>query len=244
MVSLDSAVIELAVGRERYGLDRSMWACLPPGCTAIIRSLGISARILAGLVFEPLVERVHETYEGVGLSRETIDMALSEIRILSRTAWVHEVVHRYLFERTVCEHHDNEATRFLETELLKELCFLVVEAMRGEARASQAELPETLVARARAIVEGDVFAPWSIRELAQRCGASESTLARAFKRELGCTPGVYCRIRRLEEALSLLESGRFGVTEVAHRVGYGSATAFSEAFTRQFGRSPSACIPK
>src|SRR5262249_43557594 len=77
------------------------------------------------------------------------------------------------------------------------------------------------------------------RELAKHCGASESTVLRAFRREVGVAPAMYVRRRRLEEALHLLESGRYAVTEVAGRVGYDNPAAFAVAFRKHHGVSPS-----
>jgi len=76
-------------------------------------------------------------------------------------------------------------------------------------------------------------------ELARHCHTSESTLLRAFRRDFETTPATYARERRLEASLLLLKSGRYTVTEVAARVGYGSLPAFTIAFRRRFGSSPS-----
>ena len=74
-------------------------------------------------------------------------------------------------------------------------------------------------------------------ELARHCHTSESTLLRAFRRDFETTPATYARERRLEASLLLLKSGRYTVTEVAARVGYGSLPAFTIAFRRRFGSS-------
>jgi transcriptional regulator GlxA family with amidase domain len=65
---------------------------------------------------------------------------------------------------------------------------------------------------------------------------------RAFKRELGCTPGEWWRTRRLDEAMLLLGTGRFTVSEVAAQVGYENPTSFSHAFALRFGRAPSSFV--
>ena len=44
---------------------------------------------------------------------------------------------------------------------------------------------------------------------------------------------------RMTVAKDLLRNHELGVTEVARRVGYGSASAFSIAFSRQVGQPPS-----
>jgi len=77
----------------------------------------------------------------------------------------------------------------------------------------------------------------SIARLARKAGASLRTIERCFLRETGVAVGDWRRRVRLFHALRLLEDGA-SVTQVALDVGYASTSAFSQAFTRQFGRSP------
>ena len=76
-----------------------------------------------------------------------------------------------------------------------------------------------------------------IAALARKAGASLRTIERCFLAETGVAVGAWRRRVRLFHALRLLESGA-PVTEVALDVGYASTSAFSHAFARQFGRSP------
>jgi AraC-like DNA-binding protein len=152
-------------------------------------------------------------------------------------------VQRFVFEREVCGKPASRAARFLEVELVKEMFFLGREQLDGRTRDSVLFEGDELVARARAWIEAHVFEPFRIGELVRHCHASESTVLRAFHRELGVPPLAYARRRRLEEALQLLESGRYGVTEIATRVGYENPSAFSAAFRDQFGIAPSRVRP-
>jgi AraC-like DNA-binding protein len=77
----------------------------------------------------------------------------------------------------------------------------------------------------------------SIAALGRRAGASLRTIERCFLRETGVPVGEWRRRVRLFHALRLLEDGA-SVTAAALEVGYASASAFSQAFARQFGRSP------
>ena len=78
----------------------------------------------------------------------------------------------------------------------------------------------------------------SIASLARQAGASLRTIERCFLAETGIAVGDWRRRVRLFHALRLLEAGT-SVTEVALEVGYANTSAFSHAFARQFGRSPS-----
>ena len=53
-----------------------------------------------------------------------------------------------------------------------------------------------------------------------------------------CQVGEWRRRMRLFHAIRLLEGGA-SVTEVAFDCGYATASAFSQAYSRQFGHSPS-----
>ena len=77
----------------------------------------------------------------------------------------------------------------------------------------------------------------SIAELARKAGASLRTIERCFLAETGVAVGEWRRRMRLFHALRLLEAGG-SVTDVALEVGYATTSAFSAAFTREFGRSP------
>lgn len=77
----------------------------------------------------------------------------------------------------------------------------------------------------------------SIAELARKAGASLRTIERCFVAETGVAVGEWRRRMRLFHALRLLEAGE-SVTDVALEVGYSTTSAFSAAFMREFGRSP------
>ena len=78
----------------------------------------------------------------------------------------------------------------------------------------------------------------SLEEWAWQLSVSSRTLARAFKESTGQTYGRWRTAARIERAMRLLDRGT-PVGEVARDVGYGTVSAFSSAFTRETGGSPS-----
>ena len=102
------------------------------------------------------------------------------------------------------------------------------------------ELPAPRDPRARRFADLVTGRPGDARstaQLARKAGASLRTLERCFLAETGVGVGEWRRRVRLFHAMRLLEGGRT-VTDVADDVGYASVSAFSQAFSRQFGRSP------
>jgi len=186
----------------------------------------------------PVVAAAEREYASLGLDRRRFERWLRHRTVLPRTTWLHEILHRYVFERHALDHRDNLATRFLEIEIAKELYFLFRDREGGADRASILRTPGAPVERALRYIESHLFTECSVRELARIAGASESTLLRQFQAEVGATPGAYWRTRKLDQALLALRAGR-SVAEVATHVGYDNPTSFGFAFTKRFGRSPS-----
>lgn len=77
----------------------------------------------------------------------------------------------------------------------------------------------------------------SLAELGRAAGASDRTLARLCRGELGMTFPQWRTQLRLHHALRLLAEGT-AVTTVAHRCGWSSASTFIEVFRRTFGHTP------
>jgi AraC-like DNA-binding protein len=81
---------------------------------------------------------------------------------------------------------------------------------------------------------------WTVGELAAEASVSRSLLDERFRQVLGRSPIRYLTEWRMHVAADLLASTDLGVRQVARRVGYESEEAFSRAFKRGMGSSPSA----
>ncbi|NEE01478.1 helix-turn-helix transcriptional regulator [Phytoactinopolyspora halotolerans] len=79
----------------------------------------------------------------------------------------------------------------------------------------------------------------TLTELGREIGASDRTLTRLFKAELGMSFPQWRTQLRLYRALVLLAENT-PVTAVAHACGWSSASAFIDAFRRCFGHTPGA----
>ncbi|NDL64427.1 AraC family transcriptional regulator [Acerihabitans arboris] len=80
--------------------------------------------------------------------------------------------------------------------------------------------------------------PWKVAQLAKEAALSRSAFFERFNRAVGMTPMEYLLAWRMALAKNLLRHEKYGVAEVAQRVGYSSASAFSVAFTRHVGLPP------
>lgn len=78
---------------------------------------------------------------------------------------------------------------------------------------------------------------WRTEELAEISGMSRSRFMTLFPKVVGTTPAAYLNTWRLTLGQRELQRGE-RIKSVARRVGFGSAAAFSRAYTRTFGHSP------
>ncbi len=83
--------------------------------------------------------------------------------------------------------------------------------------------------------------PWTLDAMAERAHLSRNAFARQFREAVGATPTGFLTQVRIAFAQRLLAKGR-PVALVAEEVGYNSQPAFSRAFIREQGVSPSAWL--
>ncbi len=80
---------------------------------------------------------------------------------------------------------------------------------------------------------------WTVADLASRSAVSRSLLDDRFRRMLGRSPIRYLTEWRMHLAEDLLATTDAGIVTIARRIGYDSEEAFSRAFKRTHGLSPS-----
>jgi AraC-like DNA-binding protein len=88
-------------------------------------------------------------------------------------------------------------------------------------------------------MHGDPARAWTVEQLAKTAALSRSAFFDRFSRAVGLPPMEYLLAWRMAIAKDLLRRDDLGITEIAERVGYGSASTFSTAFSRYVGQPPS-----
>lgn len=134
--------------------------------------------------------------------------------------------------------------RVLILERLVEV--LLVEALRfcsasaaSEEQGLLAGLSDPALARTLREIHLDATRRWTVEQLARTAGMSRATFAERFTRKVGMPPMQYLLEWRMALAKDMLRTEHPALADVAERIGYQSASAFSTAFTRLTGRTPS-----
>ncbi|SFD51399.1 AraC family transcriptional regulator [Roseivivax sediminis] len=143
-------------------------------------------------------------------------------------------------------HEETRASRPGRELILERLLeVLLIEALRS---GPAAEMPPGLLrglsdprlATALQHIHSDAGGEISVAGLAKQAGMSRSGFFETFRKEIGRAPMDYVTGWRMAIAKTLLRQGGLTNAEIAHRIGYGSASAFGMAFLRHEKISPGA----
>jgi AraC-like DNA-binding protein len=120
---------------------------------------------------------------------------------------------------------------------------LLIEALRSTSREQAPPgllrgLADAQLATAMRQMHGQIERSWTVAQLARKAGLSRSAFFERFTRTVGLPPMEYLLAWRMAVAKDLLRRDEARIPEVAERVGYGSASTFSTAFSRHVGLSP------
>ncbi|MFI9649291.1 AraC family transcriptional regulator [Streptomyces sp. NPDC052040] len=110
----------------------------------------------------------------------------------------------------------------------------------GETPEQSLHLPEPRDDRLRAVTDllhADPGQSSTLATLGHRVGASERTLSRLFRTDLGMSFHRWRTVLRIHHALAHLTSG-WSVTDTAIACGWSNPSSFIEAFTAVVGQTP------
>ncbi|MGY3539779.1 AraC-like DNA-binding protein [Bradyrhizobium sp. USDA 4515] len=130
-------------------------------------------------------------------------------------------------------------TRLMELTFVEILRGVVPETAR-KLKGLLAGLNDPVIARALVAMHEDSAKNWTLADLARLCGVSRSSLTGRFRSVVGMAPMGYLQQWRMAVAKDALRRGHKSVGEIGLAIGFQSPSAFSTAFTRFTGISPTA----
>jgi AraC-like DNA-binding protein len=132
--------------------------------------------------------------------------------------------------------HTYRGLEQLFPDLLASLIGRLAKGRTGDLSRARSEA----VKAAASFVRGRFREPISLADAAAAAGVSGAHLARAWRKEIGCSVGDALRGLRLGEARRLLADGNRTVLDVALTCGFGSVEHFHRTFRAHQGSSPDA----
>ena len=139
-------------------------------------------------------------------------------------------------------HSPGPGSEFVIVRLAELLLVEILRFSRGhfdqEELGLLAGLSDPVTSRALALMHGDVGHAWTVSALAKQCAVSRSAFAARFSSIVGIGPMEYLQRWRMALAKEALRAGASSVGDIAMSIGFQSASAFSTAFTKAVGCSP------
>ena len=154
-------------------------------------------------------------------------------------SWVRASITFSLEEATPSDVSANSISTRLPELVLINVLRLHLERAPAADHGWIAALRDPVLAPALSSMHNQPARKWTVADLAAAATVSRSLLDERFRRVLGRSPIRYLTEWRMHLAEELLSTAEVGVAAVARRVGYDSEEAFSRAFKRSHGLSPS-----
>lgn len=165
--------------------------------------------------------------------------------IHTRAASPHAVVFRWLLDRLIEERDQDQPGARLAAAQLTQLIFIqILRSYVDTADLMPAgwlrALADPRIAPALRLMHGDPARSWHLEELAKACAMSRTSFAFHFRTVAGVAPLTYLTEWRMHLAERALRERTTPIAVVARSLGYSSESAFSNAFRRIKGSSPTA----
>lgn len=140
--------------------------------------------------------------------------------------------------------HSPEKIKILAPLYIKEILYFLIRGEGGQfIRHYMKEGSSTQkVVQAISFIKDRFSDNFSIKDVAETVGMSESSLYSLFKKITTMSPLQFQKTLRLQEARQLLTIHNLPVNQTAFKVGYESPSQFSREYTRMFGLSPKADV--
>ncbi|MDR0590092.1 MAG: AraC family transcriptional regulator [Spirochaetaceae bacterium] len=116
---------------------------------------------------------------------------------------------------------------------------LLTEMLTHERRKEQPNYYQTIVERAKCLMESNVYGTINLSHISQKIGISTSRLNEIFKTYTSMTPYQFYIHIKIHKAESLLEQENVSVKEVAYKLGFEDQYYFSRLFKNKTGIAPS-----
>lgn len=155
------------------------------------------------------------------------------------TGWLGQFIHF-----AVAEMAEKRAGSESVLTKLSELMFIEVVRRYIEKLSPQndgwlAGLRDPTIGKALSLIHSRPSFNWTIEGLARQCGTSRTVMADRFMKFVGVPPMHYLAKWRMQVASEMLNRGNRNMATIAAEVGYESEAAFSRAFKKLIGVSPS-----
>lgn len=183
------------------------------------------------------------TYLWVGFSGSKAENILSKTQLLNHY-FCHSTLESKVLDQIVklTQFRDQKLDDVTELQLIAELYKLLAFLMKELPSKSMSDsniLIQNYIKQTKKIIHTQYSKTLKVSQIAKKLNLNRSYLYKIFKEETGYSIKDYLGQIRMEKSADLLTSTTFHISEIANAVGFPDALAFSKAFKKHFGQSPS-----
>lgn len=249
----------LCVNDEKYELNSGEFVLLPRGEGHIL-SCGTSS-FYTNLVDLP-IEIINDRYErlifgGGGDKTEMLcgaivfkhPLTLRLLDMLPNSILVKQESARYSALNSIVDLLESETSKSEDGSagaISRLADLLVITSLRDYIESEDAEelgwigaLEDSRISKAIDLVHKHPSRHWNLEDLSAEVGMSRTSFTGEFKRLVGNSPMEYLTEWRMSLAYGDLQNTKSSILQIALDYGYQSESAFSRAFKRTIGQSPS-----
>lgn len=132
-----------------------------------------------------------------------------------------------------------ECTTIAQCQELRILCAKSFAQMVKEYRMTKQQELNPLVRDIMLIISRELYNNFTVQDLAERLNLSYEHLERIFKMHSGLSLAAYIRQERIKQAQELIRDTQDSIEDIAHILGFASASHFAKVFKAQCGLTPS-----
>lgn len=116
--------------------------------------------------------------------------------------------------------------------------FEVLSSLATETQRERVRAPQRKIRDLAASIEAGVENGISIRHAAAALGMHPVSLARAFRKQIGCSITEFIRRARILQSCRLVDEGEMNLAEIAMKTGFADQAHFTRAFRAEVGVPP------
>lgn len=183
------------------------------------------------------------TYLWVGFSGSKAENILSKTQLLDHY-FCHSTLESKVLDQIVklTQFRDLKLDDVTELQLIAELYKLLaflMEELPSKSMSDSNILIQNYIKQTKKIIHTQYSKTLKVSQIAKKLNLNRSYLYKIFKEETGYSIKDYLGQIRMEKSADLLISTDFHISHIANAVGFTDALAFSKAFKKHFGQSPS-----
>lgn len=183
------------------------------------------------------------TYLWVGFSGSKAESILNKTQLLEHY-FCHSTLNSKILDQLVklTQFRDQKLDDVTELQLIAELYKLLaflMEELPSKSMSDSNILIQNYIKQTKKIIHTQYSKTLKVSQIAKKLNLNRSYLYKIFKEETGYSIKDYLGQIRMEKSADLLTSTTFHISEIANAVGFPDALAFSKAFKKHFGQSPS-----